>query len=161
MPVATGIAKALKLKGNDTSRVFVVMGDGEMNEGSMYEAMAVAVKYKLGNIVGFVDNNGVQFDGTVKEITGNSNLAEKYKLWGFNTYEVDGHDMGALISAVDKLPNPNGDVPTVIIANTVKGKGVPFMENAVGWHAGTLSIETYNELEELLTSEYNKKWGDK
>lgn len=161
LPVATGIAKALKLKGNDTSRVFVVMGDGEMNEGSMYEAMAVAVKYKLGNIVGFVDNNGVQFDGTVKEITGNSNLAEKYKLWGFNTYEVDGHDMGALISAVDKLPNPNGDVPTVIIANTVKGKGVPFMENAVGWHAGTLSIETYNELEELLTSEYNKKWGDK
>ncbi len=161
LPVATGIAQGLKLKGNNTSRVFVVMGDGEMNEGTMYEAMAAAKHFKLGNIVGFVDENGMQFDGCTKDIMDIGNIADKYRVWGWNTYEVDGHDIGKIVDIIDELPPPTFHAPTVIVCKTTKGKGADFMENSAKWHAGMINTEDYKKLEADIIASYEAKWGAK
>ena len=161
LPVAAGIAQALRLKGNYTSRVYVVMGDGELNEGTIWEAAAVANKYKLGNMVGFVDHNGLSFDGTTKEIMDIGNIADKFRLYGWRAVEADGHDIGALLDIIDELPAADCKTPTVIVANTVKGRGVGFMENAAAWHAGKIDAKMRAEAEAGLKAAYNRKWGNR
>lgn len=159
LPVAAGIAQALKLKGNKTSRVYVVMGDGEQGEGSIWEAAMNAAHYRLGNLVGILDCNKLGFDGTLAEITGLGDIADKYRTFGWNVTELDGHDMGALVDAFDALPPTAFDKPTLIVCHTVKGHGVGYMENQVKWHAGRLSEESCGEAVAQLEKAYREKWG--
>jgi transketolase len=161
LPIAAGIAQGLRLKGNSTSRVYVVMGDGEMNEGTMWEAAAVAHQYKLGNIVAFLDCNGMSFDGPTAEVLDMGNLADKFRLFGWHAIELNGHDIGALVDAVDELPAADGKVPIVIVANTVKGRGVNFMENSAAWHAGKIDTESRQKAKKELIAAFNRKWGEK
>lgn len=159
MPVACGMAAALKLKGNKTSRVYTVMGDGEQSEGSIWEAVANAVHYKLGNLVAIVDFNGYEADGSLDDITGLGDIAAKYRAFGFNVVETDGNDVEKLMKCFDELPAPDSDVPTVIICHTVKGKGVDFMENNPRWHAGKINDEQLADAVKQLNEEYNRKWN--
>jgi transketolase len=159
LPVAAGIAQGLKLKGNTASRVYVVMGDGEQSEGSIWEAVMNAAHRRLGNLVGIIDCNRLGFDGTIEEITGLGDIADKYRAFGWNVTEVDGHDVGALVDAFDHLPPTDFDKPTVLVCHTVKGHGVSFMENQVKWHAGRLSEENRDEAIRQLERAYNEKWG--
>ncbi len=161
LPIAGGIAAALKLKNNTTSRVYVVMGDGEQSEGSIWEAVLNAAHYRLGNLIGIIDNNKLGFDGPLEEISGIGDIGEKYKAFGWNVIEVDGHNISEIVEVFNNLPPVDFDKPTVIIADTIKGKGVSFMENEVKWHAGQLSNEDYYEVSRILDEEYKNKWGIK
>ncbi len=159
MPVACGIAAALKLKKNTINRVYTVMGDGEQEEGSVWEAAMNSVKYQLGNLVAIVDCNGFQADGAVSEISGIGNLAEKYQVFGWNVIEFDGNDMSKIKENFDNLPKADSDKPTVLICKTVKGKGVPFMENQAKWHAGKINEEQYLQSVKILEDNFYLKWG--
>lgn len=160
LPVGGGMAAGLRLKGNNTSRVYVVMGDGEQSEGTIWEAVMNAAHQKLGNLVGIIDANKLCFDGTIEEISGLGDIAEKYRVFGWNVIEANGHDIADLMKAFDSLPPASSDTPTVLICHTVKGKGVDFMEHAVKWHAGKLSEENRDEAIRQLEEVYKEKWGD-
>jgi transketolase len=158
LPVALGIAQALRMQ-KVKSRVYVVVGDGEMNEGTMWEALLVAAKYKLGNLVVFADYNKLQFDGPADDIMPIEPFAEKWRVFGWNVIEIDGHDMGQILNAIDDLPSVDSAVPTVVVADTVKGNGVDFMENSTEWHAGKINEEKYLEAVEGLQAAFDTKWG--
>lgn len=160
MPVACGIAAALRLKGNTTSRVYTVMGDGEQGEGSIWEAVMNAAHTGLGNLLAFLDWNGLEADGALANVTGLGNLAQKWRDCGWRVREVDGHDMAAIKKELDELPAPTGDVPTIIVCHTVKGKGVPFMENQPRWHAGKITEEQRQEAIEALEDAFAAEWGE-
>ena len=113
-------------------RVFCLMGDGELDEGQVWEAAMSASHHELDRLTAIVDRNGVQNDGYVIDIMRQEPLADKWRAFGFETQEVDGHDVHALINALDKTRQASG--PSVIIANTIKGKGVSFMQNTAAWH---------------------------
>lgn len=159
MPIACGIAEGLRLKGNNVSRVYTVMGDGEQSEGSIWEAAMNAAHYKLGNLVAIVDNNGLEADGTIDAITGLGNIADKYRAFGWDVVEIDGNDIVQIKAAFDYLPEPTSDKPTCIVAHTIKGKGVSFMENQVRWHAGKISDEQLTQAIEELRMAYERKWS--
>ena len=159
MPVACGIAAGLRLKGNTTSRVYTVMGDGEQSEGSIWEAVINASHYRLGNLVAIVDFNGLEADGPINEVTGLGDIAGKYRAFDWNVIEIDGNNIAEIKEAFDSLPNPNSEHPTVIIAHTIKGKGVDFMENQARWHAGKISDEQLKESIEKLQAEYERRWS--
>ena len=129
---AAGMALAAKQDGKH-HRVFAVLGDGECDEGSVWEAAMYAHQYKLGNLVVFVDRNGMSFDGPTEEYMALEPFADKWRAFGWNVIELNGHDHNALRSALTDTRNA-GHKPTVVIANTVKGKGVSFMENDILWH---------------------------
>lgn len=131
---AVGMAIGLKFD-KKSSRVFAVLGDGECQEGEVWEAAATANKYKLDNLIAFVDNNNLQIDGTTDEIMPLGNLVAKFRAFGFQTYEIDGNDMEQILQTFDKIRKTakNGK-PKCIIGHTVKGKGVSFMENVCDWH---------------------------
>lgn len=152
-PVACGMAAGLRLKGNTTSRVYVVMGDGEQAEGSIWEAAMNAVRYQLGNLVAIVDVNGLENDGRVTDITGLGDIAKKYRAFGWNVIELNGNDISEIKAAFDDLPDAASARPTVLICHTVKGKGVPFMENQEKWHAGRITPEQYEECVRHLDEE--------
>ncbi len=160
LPVAAGIAQALKLKGNKTSRVYVVMGDGEQAEGSLWEAAMSAPTFKLGNLVGVIDRNNCSLMGYTEERFPMGDLASKWAAFGWNVVEVDGHDMAALIDVFDNLPAADSDVPTLIVANTEKGHGVSFMANNPAWHAGNITVETMEKALAELKADFEKKWGE-
>lgn len=149
---ACGMAAAAKVDGKDY-RVYTVLGDGECEEGQVWEAAMFASHYKLDNLCLIVDNNGLQIDGKVEDVAGLSNLKEKFEAFGFDTAEIDGHDFEQLEKAFDSARQCK-DKPFVIIAKTVKGKGVSFMENQVGWHGVAPNDEQYKqamaELEQQL-----------
>ena len=149
---ACGMAAAAKVDGKDY-RVYTVLGDGECEEGQVWEAAMFASHYKLDNLCLIVDNNGLQIDGKVEDVAGLSNLQEKFEAFGFGTAEIDGHDFEQLEKAFDSARQCK-DKPFVIIAKTVKGKGVSFMENQVGWHGVAPNDEQYKqamaELEQQL-----------
>ena len=159
MPVACGIAAGLRLNGNMTSRVCTVMGDGEQSEGSVWEAAMNAVHYKLGNLVAIVDWNGLEADGTIDNVTGLGDIADKYSSFGWNVFEIDGNDIVDIKKSFDRLPPANSNIPTVMICHTVKGKGVSFMENQVRWHAGKISKEQLEASIEEMTREFERRWG--
>jgi transketolase len=137
LSVGAGMAKAARLSGRDY-RTVVLLGDGELHEGQVWEAAMAAAHFELGNLVAIVDMNGMTLDGPTEEIMGIEPVAEKLAAFGWRTVEVDGHDMGALVEVLDDLPDTASTVPTAILARTLKGKGVPFMELSPAWHLGFL-----------------------
>ncbi|MFZ5632799.1 MAG: transketolase [Bacillota bacterium] len=132
LSVANGIALAGKLDGLDY-RVFVLLGDGEIQEGQVWEAAMAAAHYKLDNLIAFLDHNRMQIDGPVEEVMSPEPVADKWRAFGWDVQVIDGHDMAQILQSVEKALTAGGR-PHMIIAETVKGKGVSFMENQVGWH---------------------------
>lgn len=159
MPVACGIAAGLKLKGNNTNRVYTVMGDGEQSEGSIWEAAMNAVHYKLGNLVAILDWNGLEADGTLEEVTALGNIAEKYRAFGWNVVELNGNDVSEIVKAFDNLPSVDSEIPTILICHTTKGKCVDFMENQVRWHAGKITQEQYDKACSDMENAFSEKWS--
>lgn len=132
LSLACGTALGFKLDGRP-NRVYCLMGDGELQEGQIWEAAMAAGHYRLDNLCAVVDYNGLQIDGPVEQVMGLAPLAEKWRAFRWNVLEIDGHRIEALLSAFDRAQNSKGR-PTVILAHTIKGKGVPFMENRAEWH---------------------------
>ncbi|MGO1769402.1 MAG: transketolase, partial [Microbacterium sp.] len=128
-----------------TNRVVTLIGDGELNEGSIWEAVMSAAHYRLGNLVAFVDKNDLMMDGYVDDVMQVNPVDEKFTAFGWRVVTVDGNSVDELVAAIDDLPPVDSDRPTVIIGKTIKGKGVDFMENQQAWHAGTISAETLEE----------------
>ncbi|MGA8541282.1 MAG: transketolase, partial [Terriglobales bacterium] len=150
LSIAVGIALAGKLD-KKNYRVFCVMGDGEQQEGQIWEAAMEAGHYKLDNLIGIVDRNRLQIDGWVKDVMNVEPLEEKYRSFGWEVVTIDGHDMKQVVEALENAKAKTGSgKPTVIIANTVKGKGVSFMEDIAGWHGKVPNVEELNKaLKEL------------
>lgn len=151
--VAAGMALAGKRDGKDY-RVFSLLGDGEIAEGQIWEATAAAVKYKLDNLIFFVDNNGLQNDNTCDFVLPTGDIAKKFEAFGCESYCIDGHDMEQILEVLDKVRNRRNGKPKCIVARTVKGKGVSFMENVVMWHGMAPNEEQYvqamKDLEEVI-----------
>lgn len=138
LPLAVGMALGSRRRGEE-HRVFCLLGDGETGEGSVWEAAMAARSNGLGNLVAFIDRNRQLMTSFAEERIVFEPYADKWRAFGWNVVEADGHDMADLVRAVDGLPAPTSDLPTVVIAETVKGKGVDFMERNLAWHAGRLS----------------------
>jgi transketolase len=132
LSAANGMALAARLD-NSTRRVYVILGDGECQEGQVWEAAMSAAHYRLDNLTAFLDFNGLQIDGWLRDVKSIQPLKEKWKSFGWQVLEADGHDYKALLEAVNRSYANRGS-PTMIIARTVKGKGVSFMENQIDWH---------------------------
>lgn len=154
LSIANGLAIGFKKQGQP-NRVYCLLGDGELQEGQVWEAIMTAAQHKLDNLCAIVDYNHVQLDGTVEEIKALGDLCEKWHAFGWNVIEVDGHDVEAVIGAYELAQNFRGK-PTVLIANTVKGKGVSFMEHDCSWHGNAPSTE---QLERAL-AEINEEEAD-
>ena len=135
LSIAVGLALGLRLNagGAAPQRVYALMGDGEIEEGQVWEAAMFAAHYGLDNLVAIVDNNNLQIDGDVREVVGLRAIPEKFRAFGWEVLEVDGHDVEALLEAFATAQGASGK-PVCIVASTVKGKGVSFMENQAGWH---------------------------
>ena len=150
--VAVGMALGAKIN-QKSYRVYTILGDGEIEEGQVWEAAMFAGAKKLDNLVVVVDNNNLQIDGTIEQVNSPYPIDEKFKAFGFNVINIDGHDFDQIDDAFTAAENFKG-APTAIIAKTVKGKGVSFMENQVGWHGKAPSEDEYNqamaELKEAL-----------
>ncbi len=140
--VAVGMALGARLDNSDR-RVFAIIGDGEMNEGPIWEAMLFAAQQKLDNLVLIVDENGFQAMGRTEDIISLGDLSAKFATFGFDAISIDGHDEEAIDNAVSTLLSNASGQPKAIIARTVKGRGVPFMENDNIWHYTRLTDETY------------------
>jgi len=139
---AVGMALAGKRDGRDYC-VFVIMGDGEMDEGIVWEAMMTANKYKLDNYVMILDNNGLQLDGPCDKVMPGLDMSKKAADFGFETFDIDGHDMGDILDVFDAIRDRKNGKPKFINARTVKGKGVDFMENKAEWHGNAPNAEQY------------------
>ena len=138
---ACGMALGAKLKG-DAFRVYTILGDGEIGEGQVWEAAMYAAAKNLDNLVAFVDNNNLQIDGTVEEVNSPYPIPEKFASFGWNVVEIDAHNFDEIESALENAKATKGK-PTAIIAKSVKGKGVSFMENQVSWHGSAPNAEQY------------------
>lgn len=139
---AVGMALAAKLDNKDY-RVYTILGDGEIEEGEVWEAAMFASAKHLDNLLVIVDNNNLQIDGTVEEVNSPYPIFEKFEAFGFNTIAIDGNNLDEIEEAVNKAKECKGK-PTAIIAKCVKGKGVSYMENAVNWHGAAPNEELYN-----------------
>ena len=148
---AVGMALAGKLKGADYN-VFALLGDGEIEEGQIWEAAMFAGFRKLDNLIVFVDNNNLQIDGPIDEVCSPYPIDKKFEAFNFHVQNVDGHDFAAIAAAVDAAKAAKG-MPSVIVAHTTKGKGVSFMENQVGWHGKAPNEDEYNQAMEELRKE--------
>lgn len=148
LSAAQGMAMGLKLD-HSTARVYAILGDGELNEGCVWEAAMSAPKFALDNLCAIVDWNHVQLDGTTDEVMPIRDLAGKWRSFGWNVIECDGHDLKALADAFDKAETCKG-LPSVIIADTVKGKGVSFMEGQAGWHGKAIDDDSFRKAMEEL-----------
>lgn len=155
LSIGVGIAMAAKLDNKDY-RVYILNGDGELQEGQIWEAVMEAGNFKLDNLVSVVDKNRLQIDGWVKDVQDIDPLKEKYEAFKWNVVECDGHNMASILEAFEKAKALKGK-PTVIIANTIKGKGVSFMENIAGWHGRVPNLDEMKKgLQELnLTDKLN------
>lgn len=148
LSIGLGMALGQKLDHIDR-KTYVLLGDGEIAEGQVWEAAMAASAYHADNLVAIVDSNRLQANGRIKERFDSGNIAAKFLSFGWNVIEIDGHNMEEIMSALDSADDVKG-VPTVIIAHTVKGKGLSFAENVVSYHNGMLTEETYRQaLEEL------------
>jgi transketolase len=132
LSVANGMALAGRLDGRDY-RVYVLLGDGELQEGQVWEAAMTAAHHKIDSICAIIDNNGLQIDGHLDEVKSLGSIVEKWESFGWNVIDIDGHDLKQIIEAFDQARHVKGQ-PTAILAHTVKGKGVAFMENKVDYH---------------------------
>jgi transketolase len=137
------MALALRLA-KSPSRVYVIMGDGELAEGQLWEAAMAASRYRLDSITGILDRNRYQATGPTKEIFDIPDIPEKWRAFGWNALSVDGHDVGAVLDALDEAAAKKG-APTVIVAETIKGKGVSFAENTAAFHNAPMTQEQYDK----------------
>lgn len=136
-----GMAFGERMKKSD-AYTYVLLGDGEVQEGGIWEAAMAASNFKVDNLIAILDNNGVQLDGTLEEIMSIGDIGAKFEAFGWNTIYCDGHDIASFSNAVDEAKTSK-DKPTIIIAKTVKGKGVSFMEGESGWHGKAINEEEY------------------
>ena len=146
--VAVGMALGGKIDKADY-RVYAILGDGEIEEGQVWEAAMLAGNKGLDNLVAIVDNNNLQIDGTMEEVNSPYPIPDKFRAFNWNTVEIDGHDFDQIEDAFAKAKQCKGK-PTAIIMKTTKGKGVSFMENAVGWHGSAPNTEQYEQAMEEL-----------
>ena len=149
LSAANGMAMASKL-GKEGIRVYCICGDGEMEEGQIWEAAMSSSHYKLDNLCLIIDNNNLQIDGNVDKVMNIYPLDEKFRSFGFEVIQVDGHNIAELINVFEQAKKVKGK-PTAIIANTIKGKGVSFMENQAGWHGKAPNQEEYEQAMQELT----------
>ena len=156
LPMAVGMAFSAKSKGQ-SHRVFCMVGDGESCEGTIWEAAIAARSKELGNLVAVIDRNKQMMCSHTEEVTVLDPYADKWKAFGWNVVEIDGHDMAQIVDALDNLPASDSDRPTAIVAHTTKGKGVDFMEGVIGWHAGRLSQEDYEKAIVSLAKVYGRE----
>ena len=154
---AVGMALAAKLDNKDF-RVYTILGDGEIEEGQVWEAAMFANAKKLDNLVVVVDNNNLQIDGTIEEVNSPYPIPEKFTAFGFNTIEIDGNNFDEIESAFEAAKACKRK-PTAIVAKTVKGKGVSYMENQVNWHGAAPNEELYNQAVAELTAKLNELEG--
>lgn len=143
LSVANGMALSSKLN-HDGYRVYCLLGDGEIEEGQIWEAAMSSYKYKLDNLCIIVDNNNLQIDGKITDVKGLDNIEGKFKAFGFKTIVIDGNNISQIIDAFETAKMTK-NMPTAIIAKTVKGKGVSFMENEAGWHGKAPNEDEYNK----------------
>ena len=143
LSAAVGMALAGRLDGRDY-RVYALLGDGELAEGQVWEAAMSAAKYKLDNLCAFVDLNGLQIDGKTADVMPTAPVDKKFEAFNWNVLTLDGHDCAAVADALEQAKAAQGR-PTVILARTVKGKGVSFMENNAGWHGKAPNDEQYEQ----------------
>ena len=152
LSVGTGIAIAGRLTGRDY-RTFVLTGDGELQEGQVWEAAMAASHYKLGNLVAIVDANGFSGAGPTSKAMNIEPLGERFESFGWTVREINGHDAPTLLKTFDELPDPASEKPVVIIARTKKGRGVEFMEKQPqAWHLGHLNPDQYNDVVAEITA---------
>lgn len=149
LSIACGEALGLKLRGNSTDSVFALLGDGECQEGQVWEAMMFGAKYKLDNVIAIIDRNNLQIDGNVGDVMDLGDLKAKVASFGWDVVEVNGHNFDELLEVFDSVKNKHEGKPKCIIANTTKGKGVSFMEDQAGWHGKAPNDEEF----ELALSE--------
>lgn len=143
LSIANGMALAMRLDGKD-NKVYCILGDGELAEGQIWEAAMAGAHHKIDNIVAIVDQNGLSATGVIKERFDIDPLSEKWTAFGWHVMEIDGHDVGEILKALDAADEIKGK-PTVIIAHTVKGKGISFAENVAGFHNGAMTREQYTQ----------------
>lgn len=143
LSIGVGMAIAAKMD-NRPYRTFVVMGDGEQGEGSIYEAAMAAAHYKLGNLVAIIDRNRLQISGNTEDVMALDCLVEKWESFGWDVIDVNGDDMEDIVAKLESI-DYTSDEPHMVIANTTKGKGVSFMENVAKWHHGVPSPEQYEQ----------------
>lgn len=161
LSIACGMACGLRLDDN-AHTVFSLLGDGECQEGQVWEAVMFAAHNKLDNLVAIVDRNELQIDGCTEEVCGLGDLGAKFAAFGWDVTEVDGHDIGALVGALNAAKQKKEGAPHVIVARTVKGKGVSFMENQAGWHGKAPNAdELARALEELGADPAEEFWNDR
>ena len=152
LSAAVGMAIAGKMD-EKHYRVYCILGDGEIEEGQIWEAAMSAKKYKLDNLCVIVDNNNLQIDGTIEEVMSPYPIDDKFRSFGFEIIKIDGHNIQEIIDAFDVAKNIK-DRPVCIIAKTIKGKGISYMENQVGWHGKAPNEEQYKmAMEELVKKE--------
>lgn len=152
LSIANGMGLAKKVS-NEEGYVYCLMGDGEIEEGQFYEALMTMNKFKLSNVILFIDKNNLQIDGKVDDIKSHNDLRKKIESFGLYVQVIDGHSFEDIMDSVSNAKEAN--VPSCIIANTIKGKGVSFMEDQVSWHGKSLSAEEYNQaLKELGGENY-------
>ncbi len=140
---ANGMALSAKLDNKDY-KVYTILGDGEIEEGQVWEAAMFAAHYKLDNLVAFLDFNGLQIDGDIREVMNSTPIDKKFEAFNWNVITIDGHDYDQIRNAIDEAHKVVGK-PTIIIAKCVKGKGVSFMENQAGWHGAAPNKEQYEQ----------------
>jgi len=148
--VATGMALSAKLSGEEY-RVYTLVGDGEIQEGQVWEAAMLAAHRKLDNLVVIIDNNNLQIDGTIEEVCSPYPIEKKFEAFNFHVITIDGHNFEEIDAAFKEAKAIKGK-PTAIIAKTIKGKGVSFMENKAGWHGSSPNEEQYNQAMKELES---------
>lgn len=137
LSVGVGMSLAARMDEKDY-RSYILMGDGELHEGQVWEAAMSAANFKLGNLIALVDNNKVTVDGVTEQLMNINPIREKWESFGWRVVDVDGHDVEALLDVFDQLPEPSSDVPTMILCDTIAGKGVSFMEHGFEWHVANL-----------------------
>lgn len=140
LSVGIGMALAGRIDKKDY-KVYILLGDGELQEGQVWEAAMSAAHYKLGNLIAILDNNKVQQTGKTEEIMDLNHPDDKFKAFGWRVLQMNGHNIQEIIETLDSIPNDPWAAPTMIIANTIKGKGVSFMEGKADWHGGAPSDE--------------------
>jgi transketolase len=154
LSIAAGIACGLRLNSN-SAKVYALLGDGECQEGQVWEAANFAGAQNLGNLIAIVDSNGLQIDGAVEDVCSSGTLQDKFAAFGWEVYNVDGHNIDQLIELFNSFENNPIGVPRAIIAKTTKGKGVSFMENQAGWHGKAPNDEETKQALAELANEVN------
>jgi transketolase len=152
-PLGAGIAKANKLN-QANSTTYVVLSDGETNEGTTWEAAHFSVQHQLDNLIIIIDKNGIQGFGSTADILGDSASVKKWEALGFETIEIDGHDVAAFIETAKRIKANKNGRPKVMIAHTIKGKGVSYMESEMKWHYLPMTEELYHQAQKEITEKY-------